>query len=130
MLTEEEFLVNYEYEKGVTFIDGWRYTTVGDCDDFALTVAYIKAGGLLALLWNILTCKSVFWLVKSPSNKLLPRHVILWHRGSGWIDSTVREWRDTPSPHKRVVPLIFPYAYLRILWGALGSLVYKWFRSV
>ena len=38
----------------------------------------------------------------------LPRHAVLWVKGRGWIDSTNREWRATPAPHKRAWPVGAP----------------------
>lgn len=127
-MSAQDFINNYTYRKGVTFIDGWRYiadTGRGDCNDFATTVLVLTEGGWLRAIWSLITFQAVFWLVHSPSNRLLPRHVILWHRHYGWIDSTNREWRDTPAPHTRIMPLLFPWSLLRMLWGAAVKLVFK-----
>ena len=116
----------YEYERGPVFIDGWRLNnSYGDCDDFALTVAHTMAGGWLKLWWKVLTFQCVFWLVKSPSNGIFPRHVVLWYRGRGWIDSTERAWRDTPAPHKLRLPLLMPWPLLMAALGWLYSKVVR-----
>ena len=92
---------------------------IGDCDDFALTVLYLTEGkSWLRVAWVLFTFQAVFWLVKSPQNKFWPRHVALWHRRHGWIDSTRREWRSDAGPHRRILPILWPWALLRTIWGA------------
>lgn len=123
LMTAQEFIDKFVYTKGVVFIDGWQRIDKGDgpykgdCDDFALTVLILTEGGWLKALWALLTFQAMFWLVKSPVNGFIPRHAALWHRKYGWIDSTNREWRDTAEPHSKRLPLVFPWAYFRILWG-------------
>jgi len=123
-MTSTEFISKFTYRKGWTFITGWRRIDsapyAGNCNDFALTTLLTVEGGWLKAIWALLTFRAVFWLTHSPQNKLLPRHVVLWHKEHGWIDSTVRKWRDTPAPHKRRLPLLWPWALFRMLWGALN----------
>lgn len=132
MVTTEQFINRYSYDKGVTFIDGWQRIdssnpddyTFGDCDDFALTVLILETGGWLNAIWALITFRAVFWLTHSPSNKWVPRHIVLHYRPKGWIDSTNREWRDTPTPHKRRLPLLWPWSLFRMLWGAAIKMIF------
>lgn len=133
MLSVSEFIEKYQYDRGFIFLPGWRRIDsdqfMGDCGDFALTVLVLSEGGWLQALWAVLTFKAVFWLVHSPDNKILPRHVVLWHRKHGWIDSTERNWRDTPAPHTRVLPLLFPWSIFRTCMGFFTKLMH-WFLSI
>ena len=127
-MLSEKFIIAYTYKKGITFLDGWQRidndTFEGDCDDFALTVLILEEGGWLGAIWALLTFKACFWLVHSPSNFIIPRHVVLHHRKLGWIDSTERTWRNTPAPHRRRLPLLAPWAFLRMAWGAVVSFLF------
>lgn len=71
----------------------------GDCQDFARTVRKIM---------GVKPWQAVVWRCWSPQNGILPRHAVLWVKGHGWIDSTVREFRDTPAPHRRAWPVGTP----------------------
>jgi len=119
----DTFLKKFEYKKRIPFITGWRYIgppdrPAGVCTDFAWTMAWLEAGSFLKLLWNLITFKMVFWLVHSKENKILPRHVVLYYRGKGWIDSTFPFWRDKLY-HTKVLPLFWPWALFRAAWGGL-----------
>ena len=99
-MTLDEFLAGYEYARGR--FGAWRilnHEESGDCNDFALTVRSIMREG-------------DYYLVRSPVNRLFPRHVAL-KTSRGWIDSTVREFRDTPEPHKIVCKLPMPWVWFR-----------------
>ena len=50
----------------------------------------------------------MLWRCWSPVNGKVPRHVVLYVRGKGWIDSTVREWRPKPEPHRKAWPVGAP----------------------
>ena len=64
----------------------------GDCQDYARTVRSIM---------GVKPWEAVVWRCWSPQNGILPRHAVIWVKGHGWIDSTEREWRDSPAPHRR-----------------------------
>lgn len=124
-MTTYEFMQGFTYRKGPTFIDGWRVVEkYGDCGTFALTVAYKEADQSWIKLWfKVLTFQTTFWLVKSPSNTMLPRHVIVYIRGKGWADSTFpKSFHNSAEPHKKVLPLIFPWPLIRVAMGKLYSL--------
>lgn len=86
----------------------------GDCDDFAITVAWKLAGeSTLRLLWDLLTFKSVIWHCTALGGGA---HAVLWHRGKGWCDNMVPEWRDR-TPHKKHFPWLLPFALAKLLLG-------------
>ena len=92
----------YEREPGV---EKWRYIAdrpVGDCEDFARTVAQLYYGGTTEELVRQMQKGNVkFILCWSPSNGWIPRHTIVWIRGKGYVDSTKRIFRPDPKPHKK-----------------------------
>jgi hypothetical protein len=89
----------------------------GDCDDFAITVAYLDAGSVLRMWWKIITLQTQIYWCKSPSNEA---HIILWVRGRGWIDNIFREWRDRPTGHTRRWYLPFPWIALKLAIGKVA----------
>lgn len=119
---------SFRYEAtGSRIFEGWRDirdTKKGDCDDYALSVALIYSGGWCGLVKNILLLRVWFWLVKSPSNNILPRHTALWIRGEGWIDSTYpKSFRASLAPHVQIWPTLWPYAFARVALGAWGKFI-------
>lgn len=78
----------------------------GDCQDYAKTVRRI----LKVKPWQ-----AIVWRCWSPQNGLLPRHAVIWVKGYGWVDSTRREWRDSPTPHRRCWPVGAP-AIAFVIW--------------
>ena len=91
----------------------------GACGAFCWSVLSLETGGKP---WRaILTGRALLWRCKSPSNGTVPRHAALWMRGKGYIDSTVREWRDAPAPHKLRWPMGAPalvgLAVAAKVWG-------------
>lgn len=126
-MTAVDFISKYVYRSGWPFVGGWQRIDsapyAGACDDFATTVLYSVEGSWLRVIWALLTFRAVFWLVNSPVNKWWwPRHIVLWHKEHGWIDSTNREWRQTATPHTRVLPLLWPWALFRMAWGGVAKM--------
>lgn len=84
----------------------------GDCQDYARTVRKIM---------RVKPWEAIVWRCWSPVNGALPRHAVIWVKGHGWIDSTRREWRDSPAPHKRAWPVGAPalvgLAVAAKMWG-------------
>lgn len=137
-MNTQEFIAKFVYRKKIPFIHGWkridRAPYEGVCQDFAWTVLVTTEGGVFrALLAAINPFKVCFWFALSDTNraskkrflgifpmKYVPRHVMLWHRDHGWIDSTYPTWRPTNDPHTRILPLPFPWVWFRVLWGALN----------
>lgn len=98
----DDFIHSFSYKPDGPF-GGWKITWIGDCEDFALTLAYIMAGrSKRRLIWNILTFRVVFWFTLSVGRDR--PHWVLWVRGHGWIDNIVRVFREEPL-HRRLFPL-------------------------
>jgi hypothetical protein len=101
-------------------LDGWRVLRggpmdplMGDCDDFAATALAIECGGSWLRFWaRVLTFRAVFWLAYVPSGA---RHVMLWHRGLGWIDNTHPAWG--PRACRRIMPIPAPIVAAKLLIG-------------
>lgn len=128
------FSAGFEYDRGVRFIDGFRLLPIGgpedrskgDCDDFAVSMLYHYAGGVLPMLGMLLRGDAALCLVRSAKERggplrFWPTHMALWIDGEGYIDSTHRQWRDDPDPHA----LVLRWRYLgtfwvifRLIWGA------------
>jgi len=99
-LTLEEFNNKWVYEPDN--LDGWSVTTKGDCDDYALTVAWIVAGNSWVRFWiNTLLFRTTFHRVHTGKEY----HLILKHKGK-YIDNITREWRDD-HPYKPVFPWVW-----------------------
>jgi len=111
-LTTEEFARRFHYRKG-SILSPWKDVgrdaePTGDCQDFAWSVLCIETGGKLKALIAMLTLRAMIWRCWSPQNGVIPRHAALWLRGKGWIDSSVRQWRDGPKPHRLACPAGLP----------------------
>jgi hypothetical protein len=124
-MTTEAFCRAFRYRAG-SIIALWKDVSRDDepsgvCQDFALSVLSIETGGKP---WrHILTGRAMIWRAKSPVNKTLPRHAILWMKGKGFIDSTDRFWRDTPAPNRlrwpAGLPVILGLVLTARMWGVL-----------
>ena len=120
-MTVDEFCRRFTYRKGLPSLFGRdiRESAAGDCGSFAWTVLLILEGGFLGAVKAQITGKAKLVRVKSPVNGTIPMHVALWHRDYGWIDSTRREWRDGPEPHRKRWPLWCEKAALAFaMWQA------------
>lgn len=122
-MTTEAFAAKFRYKRGVPFSVIHNVSRdlepQGACGTFAWSVLHIETGGKP---WRaILTGRALLWRCKSPSNGTVPRHAVLWVKGHGWIDSTVREWRPSASPHRRAWPVGAPalvgLAVAAKVWG-------------
>lgn len=107
-------------------LTGWRilpspYETghkiEGDCEDFALTLAYELHDRLLVrfLLANLLF-RTVVWVGFTANGR---PHAALRHRGL-WADNIFPVWSKSPSPHKMIFPVWGPFLWLFLLLGQLG----------
>jgi hypothetical protein len=89
------YMAVFKYRKGPAFFDGWRVSNETDCGGFCYSVLYHLHGGHLhgghlGAFGAILTGRAVLWWVFS--GKAWPSHVVLWHRGLGYTDSTYPVW--------------------------------------
>lgn len=136
-MTPDDFIASFTYAKGTPF-DGIRRTTTGDCDDFAWGLLCELEGGLRGALFALATGKAQLHRVRSPVNRTFARHVALRYRTSAawayeWIDSTNREWRETPEPHKPVRRMRLITVLPLLIWGTtpgkiaiLGAMALPW----
>lgn len=100
------FIAAFTYERG-PLLQPWRDLSAnprGDCESFAWTVLKLEAGGTVPAIKALLKRDAAIWRCWSPVNGALPRHAVL-RIGGQWIDSTNREWRDSPAPHRRAWPV-------------------------
>lgn len=76
---------------------------VGDCQTYCRTVRSIL---------GLKPWQGVRWRCWSKEGRprWVPRHAVLWVKGKGWIDSTHREFRPSPAPHRRLWPIGTPTA--------------------
>jgi hypothetical protein len=90
----------------------------GDCQDFGKTVARIE--GVKFPRAIMIRCWSPQNLRKFP---FVPRHAVLWVKGKGFIDSTVREYRKTPWPHIPAWPVGAP-VIVALVWAAKTAVLF------
>lgn len=122
-MTTESFARAYRYKRTFPFSlirdVSQDEEPQGACGTFAYSVLSIETGGHP---WRaILTGRAMIWRAQSPVNGAIPRHAVLWLRGKGWVDSTVREWRPSPAPHKlrwpAGAPVLLGLAVAAKMWG-------------
>lgn len=102
-------------------LDSWRVMRIGpngrlagDCDDFAVTLAFRLAGrSWPRFLWHLITLKSVIWHCTSTQGN---PHAVLWHRGAGWADNMAPIWAPR-TPHRRRFPWVFPALVIKLGLG-------------
>lgn len=91
---------------------GWE----GDCEDFAMTVAWGLSGQLwLRFWWMVVTLQIVFWHAKTETGP----HVMLWVSGKGWIDNWYPTW-NMRAQHQRQWPYVAPLLAIKLLQSALS----------
>lgn len=101
-------------------LDSWRILPArgvvqGDCDDFAITLAWIIADRRAArLAWHLITLRSVPWLVRTSWGDL---HVALWHRGAGWACNIYPAWGPRGAEYRRLAPVPFPLVLFKLALG-------------
>lgn len=107
-MTTDEFLRAFVYERG-PLLQPWSDLSKmakpqGDCEAFCWTVLKLETGGTVPAIKALVKRDAAIWRCWSPVNGFWPRHAVL-RIGDRWIDSTNREWRDSPSPHRRAWPV-------------------------
>jgi hypothetical protein len=102
-------------------LDSWRLLRAGsdgkfrgDCDDYAVTVAYLESGSSwLRFWWRTVTRQKVFWYCRTKEGE---SHMHLWVWGKGWIDNI------NPSFGLRRFKFLFPapvfVVVMKMLLGA------------
>ena len=102
-MTLTQFIAAFQYK--ADGIDSWRIINddpMGDCDDFAITAAYIISGSLVRMWFNIVTFRMVFLRVHTGTEA----HIVLRYKGR-YIDNISPAWRD-----ERGYWLIFPWVVI------------------
>ena len=110
--TLEEFNERWVYE--VDKVDGWSVTTQGDCDDYALSVAWIMADYSWIKFWfNVWTFRTTFHRVHTG----LEPHIVLRHKGQ-YIDNITKEWQEEHS-YRPIFPWVWlaPFVVLKMMLG-------------
>ena len=114
-----ELKARFRYRKDRT-LDSWRILpnsgiVYGDCDDFAMTMAYsLSNRSLVTMWWNIITFKHVVWLAKTNGGA----HAMLHVRGAGWLDNIQPQLFTTmPEGYRKLVPYPFPIVFLKLVMG-------------
>lgn len=87
-------------------------TFTGDCEDFALALAWRLADySLSRFILDQLLCRTVIWQTKTPAGV---GHAMLWHRGAGWADNTHLLWSDK-AQYPRILPWYGPLLLVKLL---------------
>lgn len=87
--------------------DVWRIIdeppSTGDCEDFALTVAYILAGrSTTRMRQKFEAGEFQLWFVRATTARSKDvGHAVLYVAGRGWMDNLDPAWRAT-TPHRKV----------------------------
>lgn len=114
-MTHGEFIARFRYKPDGR-LDSWRIIIddmTGDCDDHALTVAYLEAGGLLRMFVKVLFCRTQFYWCRTAQGEA---HVMVWIKGIGWIDNIAPRIRQEPI-HKWRIWLPLPFVVFKMLVG-------------
>jgi hypothetical protein len=104
-------------------LDSWRVLRDdsdamfrGDCDDYAVTVAYLESGSSwMRFWWRLVTRQQVFWYTKTSQGDA---HLMLWIWGKGWIDNI------NPTFGKRKFRRVFPAP----VWWAATKMILGLFK--
>lgn len=79
----------------------------GDCEDYALTLVWLRAGRSIWRFWlALLTFKAVLWQCKSPNGV---GHVVVWCRGYGWTDNMMQRPMTRAELERRGYRLQLPW---------------------
>lgn len=117
-------LKGFKYSRGIRFIDGWRdvrESKVGDCDDYAYSLARQESSNFLMFLFNCLILKTQLYWVYSSHSGLFPTHMALYTRGKGWACSTYPRYTKN-FRHRFYIP--FPFASFFLPWAIIRIITY------
>lgn len=110
----EKFNKKWVYEADK--IDGWSVTNRGDCDDYALTVAWIVSDHSWIKFWfNVFFFRVLFYHVYTGTED----HIVLKYKGQ-FIDNINMSWRDDHG-YKAKFPYLWlpPFVVLKVIFGKL-----------
>lgn len=111
-------------------LDAWEIHSrpgpvVGDCEDFALTLAWRLARcSWWRFLLHLVTLKSVIWHTTSTGGV---GHAVLWHRGAGWADNIHPYWAPV-TKHRRRFPWPLPLLILKLATGPVFAWLNRTFK--
>jgi len=113
-MTTDEFIKQFKYEPdGIDSYHILKEGGAGDCDDFAVTVAYLLSGGILKFWLDVWTFRITFHRVKTSNGT----HLVLKYKGM-YIDNIKPIFRSDIG-FKRKFPYIIlpPVVMLKMLIG-------------
>ncbi len=88
----------------------------GDCEDFALALAWRLAGrSWRRFLWHLVSGKSALWYCTSTAGG---GHAVLVHKGAGWADNMTPDWAER-TPHRLRFRMVWPLLLLKLAAGPL-----------
>ena len=120
-----EFLKIYRYGRKSSTFTGWlilkRDKPIGDCEDYALTCAFLAYGRSRSkLLWKMTIGECKFFFVDSLSTtSQKPRHTIVRIKGYGWYDSNFAGERCSRTKIWNNNRKIFRWPTL-VAWGMIA----------
>ena len=116
-MTLAQFIAAFQY-KADGRLDSWRVITdnpTGDCDDHALTSAYLYSNGIMRMFWNVLTRRVCFYWCWTDVGQA---HVVVWLKGVGYVDNLEPHISQTKQ-HRWNVRLPLPFVMFKMLIGKL-----------
>ena len=106
-MTLAQFIAAFQYRADGR-LDSWRIidkNPLGDCDDHAVTAAYIVSGGILRMFLGVLTRRVAFYWCRTAAGEA---HVIVWLKGVGYVDNLDPRISDKKQHSWNIrLPLLF-----------------------
>ncbi|MDK3072779.1 hypothetical protein QO034_06625 [Sedimentitalea sp. JM2-8] len=95
----------------------------GDCEDFAIRLAYDLGGGTWCGFWrDLIRGRTRIWYALDRWNG--GGHAVLWHEGAGWADNLIPHWNETCG-HRLVRRYSAAGVMMKFLRGAWRTLALK-----
>ena len=116
-MTLDQFIAAFQY-KADGRLDSWRIldeTERGDCDDHAVTAAYIVSGGILRMFLGVLTRRVAFYWCWTDAGQA---HVVVWLKSVGFVDNLDPRISDKKQ-HKWNIRLPLLFVMFKMLIGKL-----------
>ena len=115
-MTLAQFIAAFQYK--ADGIDSWRIidkNPLGDCDDHAVTAAYIYSNGLWNMYWNVLSGRVAFYWCWTNAGQA---HVVVWLKSVGYVDNLDPRISDIKQ-HKWNIRLPLLFVMFKMLIGKL-----------
>ena len=116
-MTLAQFIADFQY-KADGRLDSWRIINknpLGDCDDHAVTAAYIYSNGLWNMYWNVLSGRVAFYWCWTNAGQA---HVVVWLKSVGYVDNLDPRISDKKQ-HKWNIRLPLLFVMFKMLIGKL-----------